>query len=662
MKKLKEAGASAIGAIPARTLLWALLFATSGASAVESQQVAALPPDLTSLDLDALMNIEVTSVSKRAEPLFQAAAAVSVLTGDEIRRSGARSLPEALRQVPGLTVARIASINTYAVSSRGFADRLSDKLEVLVDGRSLYTPLFSGVFWDTAEVPMADIERIEVIRGPGATLWGTNAINGVINVVTRSAADTHGGLFSAGAGTQEPNSATLRTGTPVGDGGAIRLYARHLERDAVENEDGAELYTTQRFGGAGVRSDWRLGGGQRLTAAGDLYDGSRQDTFQAPSATGEVETSGGNLRTEWAWQVSAESEISARAYYDHSKRSIPTSIFSERRDTGDLELQHRIVGQRNTLVYGVNYRHSHDRTGEAPPFVFIFVPSHETLEYYGGFVQNQFLITPALELTAGSKFEHNDYTGWEAQPNVRLGATLGESLFAWSAVSRAVRTPNRLDHDLAVFNPAFRIGNPDQKPEELIAYELGARWLVTDSLSGDLALFYNDYDDLRSAEASPPFGRYGNGLKGHGTGAEFSVNWHPLDAVDVRASYAQLHLDLGTQPGSTDTGSPGSIERLAPEHQARLRVSWQPAPAWSTDAFLRYQSSLSRTYPSGDRTLPGYIELNLRAAWRPSPNLELALVGENLLDDRHGEFLTEIETSYAEIPRSGLVELNWAWD
>lgn len=643
-------------------LLWGLLLATGSAGAVEPQQVAGLPPDLTSLDLDALMSIEVTSVSKRAEPLFQAAAAVSVLTGDEIRRSGARNLPEALRQVPGLTVARIADINTYVVSSRGFADRLSDKLEVLVDGRSLYTPLFSGVFWDTAEVPMADIERIEVIRGPGATLWGTNAINGVINVVTRSAADTHGGLVNAGVGTQEPNSVTLRTGTAVGDAGDVRLYARHIERDAVENEDGADLYTTQRFGGAGMRSDWRLGAGQRLTVAGDIYDGSRQDTFVNPPESGEVETSGGNLRSEWAWQASADSEFSARAYYDHSKRLIPTGVFRERRDTGDLELQHRIVGERNTLVYGLSYRHSHDVTGEAPPFVFIFVPSRETLQYYGGFVQNQFLITPSLELTAGSKFEHNDYTGWEAQPNVRLGATLGESLFAWGAVSRAVRSPNRLDHDLAVFNSAFRIGNPDQEPEEVIAFELGARLFVTDSLSGDLALFYNDYDDLRSAEVNPPFGRFGNGIEGAGTGAELSVTWHPLDTVDVRASYAQLHLDLDTEPDSTDTGSARAIERLAPEHQARLRVSWQPAPGWSTDAFLRYQSSLSRTYPSGDRTLPGYIELNLRAAWRPWPNLELALVGENLLDDRHGEFLTEIETAYAEIPRSGLIELNWAWD
>lgn len=647
---------------PARRWLWALLLATSGAGASESRQVAALPPDLTALDLDALMNIEITSVSKRAEPLFQAAAAVSVLTGDEIRRSGARNLPEALRRVPGLTVARIADINTYVVSSRGFANRLSDKLEVLVDGRSLYTPLFSGVFWDTAELPMADIERIEVIRGPGATLWGTNAINGVINVVTRSAADTHGGMVNAAAGTHEPNSATLRTGTAVGDSGDVRLYVRHLERDAVEDEDGGKHYTTQRFGSAGVRSDWRTGAGQRLTVAGDIYDGSRQDTFVNPPETDEVETSGGNLRAEWAWQASADSDFSVRAYYDHSKRLIPTAIFSERRDTGDFELQHRIVGRRNTLVYGLSYRHSHDRTGEAPPFVFIFVPSHKSLQYYGGFVQNQFLITPSLELTAGSKFEHNDYTGWEAQPTVRLGATLGEWLFAWGAVSRAVRTPNRLDHDSAVFNPGFRTGNPDQKPEELIAYELGTRLFVTDSLSGDLALFYNDYDDLRSVEANPPFGRFGNGLEGCGTGAELSLRWRPLDAVNVRASYSQLHLDLETRPGSTDTGSPGATERLAPEHQAGLRVSWQPAQDWNTDAFLRYQGSLSRTYPSGNRTLPGYTELNLRAAWRPWPNLEFALVGENLLDDRHGEFLTEIETAYAEIPRSGLLEMNWAWD
>ena len=629
--------------------------------AAGAQQLATLPPDLTELGLEQLMDIEVTSVSKRAELLFQAAAAVSVVTGDEIRRSGARTIPEALRFVPGLTVARIGDINSYAVSSRGFTDRLSDKLEVLVDGRTVYTPLFSGVFWDTTDTLMADIDRIEVIRGPGATLWGTNAINGVINIVTRPAAQTHGGLFSAKTGTEERSSESLRSGTAVGDAGDVRIYARHFERDSLKDEDGADTYTVQRLGSAGLRSDWRPAAGHTLTVAGDAYDGEREDTFVSPPRTGDVETSGGNVRVHWAWQNSADSELSARAYYDHSKRFIPTIVFRERRDIGDLELQHRLIGERNTLIYGLSYRHSHDVTGD-PPLVFIFVPASETLQYYGGFVQDQFLITPGLELTAGSKFEHNDYTGWELQPNLRLGATLTETLFAWGAVSRAVRTPSRLDHDLAVFSPTFRVGNPDQEPEELIAYEAGARLFLTEALSADLALFYNDYDDLRSSEANPPFGRFGNGVAGHSTGAELSMAWHALSSLDVRASYAQLHLDLETKPGSTDTGTPGAVEDLASEHQARLRVSWQPLPRWSTDAFLRYQSSLCRTYPSGERKLPGYAELNLRTAWRPWPDLELALLGENLLHRRHGEFLTEIETSYAEIPRSGLIELTWAWD
>jgi iron complex outermembrane recepter protein len=635
-----------------------LMAASMGAAA---QHLASLPPDLTQLDLDELMNIEVTSVSKRAEPLFQAAAAISVVTGEEIRRSGARTIPEALRGVPGLTVARIGDINTYAVSSRGFADRLSDKLEVLVDGRTVYTPLFSGVFWDTVDVPMTDIERIEVIRGPGATLWGTNAVNGVINVVTRSAAETRGGQLSIAGGTQEPSAATLRAGTAVGGAGDVRIYARHVERDALKDEDGGNQYTVQRLGSAGVRSDWKPAADHRLTLAGDLYDGARQDTFVSPPESGEVETSGGNFRVDWGWKTGPDSEVSARAYYDHSKRFIPTVVFRERRDIGDLELQHRIVGERNTLVYGASYRHSHDITGD-PPLVFIFVPPSETLQYYGGFVQDQFLLTPKLELTAGSKFEHNDYTGWEMQPNLRLGATLGDSLFAWGAVSRAVRTPSRLDHDLAVLDPSFRVGNPDQKPEELLAYEAGTRWFLTPHLSTDLALFYNDYDDLRTSEANPPFGRFGNGAEGRGTGAELSLAWQPMTTLELRASYAQLHFDLEAKPGSTDTTTAGTVERLAPEHQARLHASWQPLPDWTTDALLRYQSHLSRTFPSGERTLPGYIELNLRVAWRPWPNLELGLLGENLLDRQHGEYLTEIEASYAEIPRSGLLEMIWAWD
>lgn len=617
---------------------------------------AGLPRDLTELPLDELINIEVTSVSKRAEPLAGAAAAVFVLTGEEIQRSGVRSIVEALRLVPGLHVARIGDINTHVVSSRGFADRLSDKLEVLIDGRTVYTPLFSGVFWDTLDTFLPDIERIEVIRGPGATLWGTNAVNGVINIVTRSAADTHGTLLKAGGGTEERAFGSLRSGAALGESGHVRLYAKHLERDGLQHADGADSFNVMRHTQAGLRSDWSPAARQQVTFSSDVYDGAREDQFEAPPRAGDVETSGANALARWSWQPGATSEVAVQAYYDHSTRFIPDIVFREERDTFDVELQHRFaVGERQTVVYGAGYRQAHDVTGE-PPLVFIFVPPTQTLDYYTAFVQDQIRLGAGTELTLGSKFERNDYTDWEVQPNLRLGWRAAPDWFTWAAVSRAARTPSRLDHDLATFNPTFRVGNPDQDTEKLTAYEWGLRFFGGSGFSADLATFYNAYDDLRSSEAAVPVARFGNGVKGHATGAELALAWQPADTVELRAFYAWLKLNMHRKAGSTDSGTARNLEDVAPAHQAGLRAGWQIAPAWSAAAFLRY---VSEVVPANGR-VPPYAELNLRTAWRPSRNVELALVGENLLDESHGEFLTPIGTAYVEAERGALLELIWA--
>ncbi|MES2885374.1 MAG: TonB-dependent receptor [Pseudomonadota bacterium] len=633
----------------------------AAAEAAAPLEVASLPLDLSSLSLADLMNIEITSVSKRAEPLSQAAAAVYALTGDEIRRSGARSIAEALRLVPGLHVARIGDINTHVVSSRGFSDRLSDKLEVLVDGRSVYTPLFSGVFWDTLDVFMPDIERIEVIRGPGATLWGTNAINGVINIVTRKAADTQGGLLYAGVGTEERSSAGLRSGTAVGQVGAARVYAKHVERDSLKFPDGNDSFNVLRLDQAGFRADLIPAKAQTLTLSGDLYEGGREDLFQAPAKSGDVELSGGNVLSRWAWQQRGGSELSVQAYYDHSERLIPATVFKESRDIADVELQHRIpLSDSHSLVYGFNYRQSQDVTGKGPPFVFIFVPSSETLRYYGAFMQDQFALGKRLELTVGSKFEHNDYTGWEAQPNLRLGWQVAEGWFSWTAVSRAVRTPNRLDHDLATFTPAFRSGNPDQKTEKLVAYEAGLRFFGAENYSVDLAVFYNDYDDLRSSEAALPVPRFGNGIAGHSSGLELSLAWQASESLELRSSYSQLQLDFQRKPGSSDGSTATGYQSGSPEQQAGLRALWQPRPDVDVNGFLRYVGEVNQNAPDGP--VPAYAELNLRLAWRPLPQLELALVGENLLHRQHGEFRTAIGSAYVEAERSGLLEMSWTWD
>lgn len=635
------------------------LFA-GGVRAAEPLTLAMLSHDLSELGLDELMQIEITSVSMRAEPLGQAAAAVYVLTGDELRRAGIQSLVEALRLVPGLHVARIGDINTHVVSSRGFSDRLSDKLEVLVDGRSVYTPLFSGVFWDTLDTFLPDVERIEVIRGPGATLWGTNAINGVINIVTRSASETRGQSLQLSAGNELKSRTALRSGHTLGRFGDVRLYAQQSEQDGLRSADGSDSYNVMRNQMAGFRSDSKPAADQTLTLAGEHYRGQREDPFQFPVRAGNVETSGSHLRGQWNWQAEANREWQVQALYDRSKRLIPTTVFRENRDLARLGLHHRWQLGRHTLLAGGHYARSSDETGEGPPYVFIFVPSAEKLHFYGAFVQDQIALDPKLELTIGSKFEHNDYTGWQAQPNLRLGWAFRPGWFSWLAASRAMRIPNRLDHDSATFSPALRTGNPEQKPERLHAYEGGLRFYGRPALSADLALFYNDYDDLRSSEAAVPVPRYGNGIQGHSYGAELALAWQPFKGLELRPAFSLLRLQLQSKPGSSDTSTAAAFEDQSPRQQASLRLDWQPLPRWGLHGFLRHVGAVDRHDAEGP--VQAYTELNLRLAWQARKGLELALVGENLLDDQHGEFRTVINTAFVEVERAARLELSWTWD
>ncbi|HUR40043.1 MAG TPA: TonB-dependent receptor [Verrucomicrobiae bacterium] len=627
-----------------------LLMLVAGVAAASSP--TALSADLTQLPLEDLLKIEVTSVSRHSEPLLDAAAAVFVVTAEDIRRSGARSIAEALRGVPGIFVARIGDLNTHEVSSRGFADRLSNKLEVLIDGRTAYTPLISGVAWDTLDTFLPDIDRIEVIRGPGATLWGPNAVNGVINIVTKRASDTRGSLLQAGAGTEERMFAGVRSGGRIGDLGDLRAYAKRYERDGLKDVAGNDTFNVARFSQVGLRADLAPAKSHALTLSGDAYDGEREDQFMVPPGAGDVQISGGNVGFRWDWQVAEGSAVSMQAYYDQTRRFIPNVAFRERRDNGDFHIQHHLaLAPSHTVVYGGAYRYSHDVTGE-PPLFFVFSPSVETLEYYSAFLQDQWALGGGMKLTLGSKFEHNDYTGWEIQPNLRLGARLTDAVFAWGAVSRAARTPSRLDRALAA--PIGERGNPDQDTEKLVAYEIGTR-ILCECATIDLALFWNAYDDLRSRETGAP-PRFGNGIKGRGTGGEVAVAWQPADAVTVRWSYAYLDLEAESKPGSTDTTEAAVIEDSSPRHQAGIRTYWQPSPAWNAAAFLRYVSEVG----AEAREIPAYAELNARLGWRLTEQVEIALVGENLFDAQHAEARTP--TSYSEVERSGLVEVNWSWD
>lgn len=647
--------------------------ATIGAASAPSAEVAALPNDLTALSLDQLLQIEVTSVSKRPEKALEAPAAIYVLSGEDIRRAGAQRIAEALRLVPGLNVARSDS-RTYTITSRGFG---TDKLQVLLDGRAVYTPLTSAVFWDVLDTYLDDIERIEVIRGPGATLWGANAVNGVINIVTRRAQDTTGTVVSGGGGSQQRAFGALRSGTALGQFGAARVYAKGSQHGAGNTAGGDNADDAGRMERSGFRADGRRGQQDNWTLSGDLYAG-RFNTPKNPVLTVDEPTRvrGGNLLGRWTRGEAAAQGWSLQTYYDRYQREIP-GIYAETRDTVDVDFQlHHAFGSRQSLLYGLGYRQSHDDTADPSEAALVFLPTGRRLQTWSAFVQDQVALGDDLTLTLGSKFEHNDFTEFEWQPGLRFGWSLGARAYTWAAVSRAVRTPNRLDSDIAIFCPEpdgypdicepglLRIGNPDFGAEKLTAYEWGLRLWGANSLTFDLASFYNDYDKLRSQEAQSaehPFGFFENNHRAHAYGGELTLGWNPSVNVRLQSFYGLLVIEAERRPGSTDATGAAVLEGASPRHQAGLRLLTSPAPRWHVDGFLRHVGAL----PAYD--IDAYTELDLRLAYRPTPDIEIALAGRNLLHDDHVEFgggyqpTAEARARRPAVARSGFIEIRWFW-
>ena len=643
----------------ARQLTLAALLA-AGSGALHAIEVAALPEDLTELSLEDLMAVEVVSVSKKAEPLQIAAGAIYVISGEEIRRNGARSIAEALRMVPGLHVAR-AGKGDYAISARGFNSTSADKMEVLLDGRSVYTPLFSGVFWDALDTYMPDIDRIEVIRGPGATLWGANAVNGVINIVTTRSDSNPGTQVLLEAGKEVRAHGAVRGSGRFGDTGSARFYAKGFELDDSVRADGDEPRDGQKQMQAGFRIDSGNPDGFTMTVSGDVHDGRLRDSAAITGDPIVTETSGANLNARWGWSLGSAGQVDLRGYVDVSERFIPT-LFEEQRETYNLDLQHRLVSGAHEWIWGVGYRHSRDETGGAPLLV-IFSPQNRSLDTYGAFVQDKISFADGrLKWTIGSKFEHNDFTGFEVQPGTRLGWEISDRLFSWAALSRAVRTPNRLDHDIAIFcavdipnfcsaGETVPFGSPDFDSEKLTALEWGIRYTDQRSWSADLALFLNRYDDLKTTETG--FGSTTqNRAKATSSGGELSLAWRPAEGLELRGSYSYLGLDISVDGGSTDADERDQQENTDPRHQAALRLAWQPASRFSVDSFLRYVSRLQAS------EVPAYAEMDLRLAWRPSDNLELALVGRNLFDRAHPEF-GEADPGRIEVERDARLQLLW---
>lgn len=588
-------------------------------------------PALKKLSIEELLDIEVTSVSGRSEKLSEAASAIQVITQDEIRRSGATSLPEALRLASNLEVAQIDS-HQWAISARGFNSTTSNKLLVLIDGRTVYTPLYAGVFWDMQDTLLEDIERIEVISGPGTTLWGANAVNGVINITTKRAADTQGALVTAAAGNELRGFGGLRYGGALTETTHYRVYTKYFDRDDSTLPNGSDIATDWRFAQAGFRLDGTLSERDAFTVQGDGYGGQI-----AQPAPDNINVSGGNLLGRWSRTLSPQSDIKLQTYFDRTHRRIPASI-TEDLDTYDIDFQHRLpIGQRHDIVWGLGYRFINDRIKN--PATLGFLPPNVTRQWFSAFVQDSIaLLADTVNLTLGSKLEHNEYTGFEFQPSVRLAWRVNENHTLWSAISRAVRTPSRIDGEFyAPSSPPFTLlqGNPNFESEKLTSYELGLRTQSLERFTAALSTFYNDYDDVRSIERVNPTTAFpvyiGNGLTGKSHGAELTADYQVTEIWRLHAGYTELRVHLKRKPNSTDTNL-SSNESRDPEQFWSLRSSLDLPGNCQLDANFRHVSQIA------NQGVSAYGELDLRVAWRARPNLELALVGQNLLHAQHAEF------------------------
>jgi iron complex outermembrane recepter protein len=645
------------------------------------------PENILNLDIDQLaktpvvvpsMDIPVTSVTKEPSTVGRSAAAVFVITNEMIRRSGATCIPEALRMAPGLEVARVDA-HTWAITARGFNSVYANKLLVLIDGRTVYTPVFSGVYWDVQDVLLEDVDRIEVIRGPGGTLWGSNAVNGVINVITKQAKDTQGAHVAVSGGSQERFSDAVRYGGQIGEDGYYRVYGKHFERGPGFDPSGSPE-DSWRQGRFGFRADWNLDRSKTnfLTVQGDCYTGESGDTVNHTltvppyswTQTGYTDNSGQNVLVRWRHVCDEDSDWALQTYFDNVVRG--SLINSERIRTFDVDYQYRFpLGDRHKITCGAGYRHVGDECPSSDPFTSDVIPAAKTLDYASQFVQDEIsLVEEQWGLIVGCKLEQDPYTGLEYQPTARLLWTPDRRHTLWGAVSRAVRTPSQVDRGYAATAfmaatpmPMFmRIqGTSSYQSEPLLAYEVGYRTQATDRFSYDVAAFYNVYDRLGTMtfgrpymEYSPPPphlilpGTFVNGPTADTYGVELSTTWSPYDHWRLSADYTFLQVLLHDplQPGNGNS----------PHHQVGLRSSWDLRENVDFDLTLRYVDCI----PVMD--VPSYLTMDLRLAWRPRSDVEFAVVGQNLLQPYHYEFGRTVQNpdrEITEVPRGVYGSVTW---
>ena len=601
---------------------------------------AAGAPDMADMSIEELANIQITSVSRKPERLADAAASVYVISADDIRRSGASSLPEALRLAPNLQVAQSNGFG-YGISARGLNGSNNsgpNKLLVLVDGRSVYAPLFSGVFWENQDVMLEDIERIEVISGPGGTVWGVNAVNGVINITTRSAHDTRGSLLALAA-RDRGGDAAFRVGGAGGQNGAWRVYGKFLERDHTELADGGLVDDAWHKGQVGFRADWTQGDNQ-FSVNGTAYKSTLNQPLPGAIAIsgkdlklGAISADGVNLTGQWRHALADGASLSVQAYYDHTKRTNPPT-FAEDLDIVDLQFQHFLPALgKHSLVWGANYRYSWDRVTNSE--VIAFLPARLNQTWASLFAQDEISLRDDLRLTVGSRFERNDYTGTEFLPTLRLAWKAAPNHSLWAGASRTVRAPSRLDADAFVpGRPPYLLDSTRRtvRSELATVFELGYRGQPRPNLSWSMTAFHNDYDHLRTQEIAPSrtFITFDNKMEGKATGIEMWGNYQVSPYWRLSAGLMALHQRMTLKPGSNDRGGPGTAGK-DPAHSAQVRSSFILSDDKELEVGLRKVAALSNP------AVPAYTALDARFGWRVRPNLELALTGQNL-NGAHGEY------------------------
>ncbi len=658
----------------ASTILCSMAFMLSDtASAMDDIN----PDELLNLSLEQLSNIEVTSVSKRSEKASEAAGAIFVITQDDIRRSGHTSIPELLRMVPGLSVAQSSS-HGWVITSRGTSNQFANKLLVLMDGRSVYTPLFSGVYWDAQDTILQDIERIEVIRGPGATLWGANAVNGVINIITKGARDSQGGLLSQTVGTLNRSLTSIRYGGKIGNNDYARIYAKYDDRASIKNMAGHDVQDDWNKAQSGFRADGTHSDNITYTLQGDAYRSGESYVFNIPNAASaptfidiipDREISrGANLLGRLNYKDSSNASWTLQAYYDYAYRN--NLVLENAIHTFDIDLQRTWSEGLHDIVWGMAYRLITDWADVT--FYDFLVPDHRVDNLFSAFIQDKIALVPEeFFLTLGSKFEHNDYTGFELQPSARLTWLIDNKQTWWSSASHAVRTPNRFSETGSVLLDAASTGgaayvgtvpNADALSEVLNAYEMGYRIEPNRSVALDIAIFYNDYSRLITNSVGAPtainvpgFGLTPvvpitpiNGNSGTTTGIEVAGSWEASDTWRLNAAYTRLNFTLknAEQAGFTVKGN-------SPQNQFNLRSTLNLPHNLELNNALYYVDELKGI------NIPSYVRFDVRLAWKPIENLEVSLVGQNLFDRRHPEFTGFIYQNAAQVPRAYYGNITW---